>query len=62
MILQVPGKTSWSEIMKSMTTGRFVNSMVGNDPDMSVVGLEGINYEENKAHFNYDGGSTYVRK
>lgn len=55
-ITSTAGKASWSEIMKiydeNVVLAEYAGPNGWNDPDMLVVGLEGINYEENKAHFS----------
>ncbi|MPQ44956.1 carboxypeptidase regulatory-like domain-containing protein [Clostridium tarantellae] len=49
------GKATWGEVMyiydKNIDLAKYAVKNGWNDPDMLVVGLEGLNYEENKSHF-----------
>lgn len=55
-ITSTAGKASWSKVMQiyddNVVLAEYAGPNGWNDPDMLVVGLEGINYEENKAHFS----------
>lgn len=50
------GEASWSKIMQiydeNVVLAEYAGPNGWNDPDMLVVGLDGINYEENKSHFS----------
>lgn len=50
------GEASWKEIIdiyeKNVVLSEYATSEGWNDPDMLVVGLKGLTYEENKSHFS----------
>ncbi|MPQ44975.1 fibronectin type III domain-containing protein [Clostridium tarantellae] len=49
------GKATWGEVVdiydKNVDLAKYAGPNGWNDPDMLVVGLQGLNYEENKSHF-----------